>query len=103
MKTQRKTINKTVVNTNMFVHVSSVNECHKIDTSSRARKTVHMRSRQNVPAGPRRHPDLEIAWYPERYLRDLPWDSNSKRPTSSNAIKFNMALTGYASFPLPPH
>ena len=27
----------------------SVNECHKIDTSSRMRKTEHMRSRQNVP------------------------------------------------------
>ena len=48
----------------MFVHVSSLNECHKIDTSSRARKTVHMRSRQNVPAGPRWHPNLGIAWYP---------------------------------------
>ena len=27
----------------------SVNECHKIDTSSRVRKTEHMRSRQNLP------------------------------------------------------
>ena len=36
-----------------LANVSSVNECHKIDTGSRARKTEHMRSRQNVPAGPR--------------------------------------------------
>ena len=26
-----------------------MNECHEIDTSSRARKTEHMKSRQNVP------------------------------------------------------
>ena len=32
-----------------IANVSSVNECHKIDTSSRVRKTEHMRSRQNVP------------------------------------------------------
>ena len=32
-----------------IANVSSLNECHKIDTSSRARKTEHMRSRQNVP------------------------------------------------------
>ena len=31
-----------------IANVSSVNECHKIDTSSRARKTEHMRSRQSV-------------------------------------------------------
>ena len=32
-----------------IANVSSANECHKTDTSSRARKTEHMRSRQNVP------------------------------------------------------
>ena len=32
-----------------IANVSSVNECHKIDTSSRVRKTEHMRSRQSVP------------------------------------------------------
>ena len=30
-----------------IVNVSSVNECHKRDTRSRARKTEHIRSRQN--------------------------------------------------------
>ena len=32
-----------------IANVSSVNECHKIDTTSWVRKTEHMRSRQNVP------------------------------------------------------
>ena len=32
-----------------IANVSSVNEGHKIDTSSRARKTEHTRSRQSVP------------------------------------------------------
>ena len=32
-----------------IANVSSVNEYHKIDTSSRVRKTEHIRSRQNVP------------------------------------------------------
>ena len=32
-----------------IANVSSVNECHKIDTSSWVRKTEHMRLRQNVP------------------------------------------------------
>ena len=32
-----------------IANVSSVNECHKIDASSRVRKTEHMKTRQNVP------------------------------------------------------
>ena len=32
-----------------IANVSSVNECHKMDTTSRVKKTEHMRSRQNVP------------------------------------------------------
>ena len=35
-----------------LANVSSENECHKIDPSSRVGKTEHTRSRQNVPAGP---------------------------------------------------
>ena len=31
-----------------IANVSSVNKCHKINTSFRVRKTEHMRSRQNV-------------------------------------------------------
>ena len=43
-----------------IVNVSSVNECHKIDTSSQVRKTEHMRSRQICQAGPRWRPNREI-------------------------------------------
>ena len=32
-----------------IANVSSVNECHKIDASSRVRKAEHMKTRQNVP------------------------------------------------------
>ena len=32
-----------------IANVSSVNECQKMDTSSRVKKTEHMRSKQNVP------------------------------------------------------
>ena len=32
-----------------FANVLSVKECHKIDTSSRVRKTEHIGSRQSVP------------------------------------------------------
>ena len=46
LKTARKTINKPV---QKIANFSSANECHKVDTSSWAGKTEHMRSRQNVP------------------------------------------------------
>ena len=36
-----------------ITNVSSANECQKIDTFSRARKTDHMTSRQNVPGRPK--------------------------------------------------
>ena len=32
-----------------IANVAAANECHKIDTSSPARNTEHMKSRQNVP------------------------------------------------------
>ena len=44
--------------------VSVVNECHKTDTSPRRRKTEHMRSRLNAPAGQ----DGAIAWHPCRAI-----------------------------------
>ena len=61
--------------------VSSLNECH----SSRARKTEHMRSRQNVPAGQRWRPNRSIAWHTERLLLHVRY-TNSKHSPSSNAI-----------------
>ena len=36
-----------------ITNVLSANECQKIDTFSRARKTDHMTSRQNVPGQPK--------------------------------------------------
>ena len=41
-----------------IANVSSVNECHKLDTSSWVRKSEQMRSRQKVP---RWRPNREIA------------------------------------------
>ena len=37
--------NKETCSEQKIANISSVNECHKIDTSSRVRKTEHMRSR----------------------------------------------------------
>ena len=37
--------NKETYSEQKIVNISSVNECQKIDTSSRVRKTEHMRSR----------------------------------------------------------
>ena len=42
---------KQTCNKHKLAYASSVNECDKIDTLSRAEKTEHMGSRQNVPAG----------------------------------------------------
>ena len=74
-------INKPVINTR--TKVSSLNEYHEIDTSSRVRKTEHMRLGEICQAAsPRWRPHCEIG---KRYLRDLP--QNSERSPSSNAIK----------------
>ena len=37
--------NKETYSEQKIANISSVNECHKIDTSSRMRKTEHVRSR----------------------------------------------------------
>ena len=37
--------NKETCSEQKIANISSVNECHKIDTSSQVRKTEHMRSR----------------------------------------------------------
>ena len=58
-----------------IANVSSVNECHKIDTSSRVRKTEHMGSRQNVPGW----------WHTEQLLLHVRY-TNSKRSPLLNAI-----------------
>ena len=41
--------NKQTCSKQKISNISSVNECHKMNTSSQVRKTEHMRSRQNVP------------------------------------------------------
>ena len=55
-------------------------ECYKIDTSSRARNTEHMRSRQNVLAGARWRQTVKSDGIHIPYL-------NSKCSPLSNAIK----------------
>ena len=51
-----------------LANVSSVNECHKIDTSSRTRKTEHEIKKMSQPLQDGNN--CEIAWHPEHYLRD---------------------------------
>ena len=77
-----------------IANVSSVNQCHKIDTSSRVGETEHMRSRQNVP-GRSMASNREIAWRTER-LRLYVRYANSKRSPSSNAIMMFANIEGLA-------
>ena len=60
-----------------IANVSSVNKCHKIDTSCRVRKTEHMRSRQNVLGQARWRPNCEITWHTEQLLSHV-WYTHSE-------------------------
>ena len=60
-----------------IANVSSVNKCHKIDTSCGVRKTEHMRSRQNVLGQARWRLNREIAWHTEQLLSHV-WYTHSK-------------------------
>ena len=70
-----------------LANVSSVNECYKIETSSQARKTEHMRWRQNVPAGPR----WQQLWN-HMASRMLPGGLDIKHSPSSNIISIISAV-----------
>ena len=77
-----KTIYKQTCSKQKIANVSSVNECHKIDTSSRVRKTEHIRSRQMCQAGPRWCPNREIAWHIERLLLHVGYTDRKRSPSS---------------------
>ena len=84
MKTAIQKNYKQTCSKQKIANVSSVNECLEIDTSSRVRKTEHMRSRQNVPGRSKRRPNREIACHAVRLLLHVRY-TNSKRSPSSNA------------------
>ena len=75
-----------------IANISSVNECHKIDTSSRVRKPEHMRSRLNVP-GRSWRPNREIAWHIERLLLHVR-NTNRKRSQFQDRQRTRISFNG---------
>ena len=70
-----------------------MNECPKIDTSSRARKTEHMRSRQMCHAGPRWCPNRGIAWHTEWLLIHVRYMNSKRSPSLNSKGHFRVPLS----------
>ena len=72
-----------------IANVLSVNECH---TSSRVRKTDHLRSRQNVPGRSKMASKPSIAWNTERFLLHVRYTNSTCSPSSNANIFWSMSF-----------